>query len=641
MKSNLNEAQKKAVVTTNGPLLILAGAGSGKTRVLMYRTLNLLKQNVSPSHILLVTFTNKAAREMSNRLFSLIDKGKCRGLTISTFHALCVRILKRDIHLIGFNNRFDILSDSDQKQIFFEVCRDLKIDFNEISIKEVHSRISLAKNKLIVPEKYPVEESFDKTIKMMYIKYQNYLKQYNALDFDDIIGLTHQLFEKHPQVLMKYQNKFKYVMVDEYQDTSEAQNSIILKLSQLHQNLCVVGDDDQSIYGWRGANFENILQFEEVFPQTVMIKLEQNYRSTTSIIKAANSIISNNRVRSKKNLISNSQDNKKISIIQGNDPWDEAQKVALSIQSMKGTFNYRDFAILFRTNSQTKPIEEMLERCYIPYISPNQYDFYSRKEIKDCLAYLKLLNNLQDDMSLLRIINFPKRSITDKWLKYIKQSAMENENSFYETIVKEIKAQDTKLPIAIIDEMKSFVKHINHYQNEVKGKSMSIQFKNFLGDIDFFAAVLESERKPKVAQRRLDNINHFLNILEEYANKSKEPNIHNFLIKLVLFLSGENEDQKYLNENSVFLSTIHSAKGLEFPCVYVVGMEEGVLPFVYEETGEVNTDEERRLCYVAMTRAMKSLTLSYAKTRKKQGEVFESEPSRFLNEIPSEVLDVV
>ena len=637
LNKSLNSAQLQAVNIIRGPLLILAGAGSGKTRVIIHRTLNLLFQNISPSKILLLTFTNKAAKEMKNRLKQLTSSQGIRGMIISTFHSLCTQILYREIHHLAIKSKFSVCHSGDQKQIYFDVYKELKLTPEEMPDEEIRSRISLAKNRLISPEKYPIKENFDKVIKIIYATYQNHLKHYNLLDFDDLLYYTAELFEYFPSVLEKYQSKFEYIMIDEYQDTNYSQYQISKLLSLKHKNLCVVGDDDQSIYSWRGADINNILNFEKDFWQSKVVKLEENYRSTKQILKAANSIIRNNQERKKKELFSIKEKGKKIKIIQGNNSWNEAQKIGedILLKRLKYNYNYRDFAILYRTNSQSKPIEETFAGLNIPFQTSTKYDFYDRKEIKDALAYVKLIYNSNDDLSLLRIINFPKRGIGLGTIKKLKDQAMNLNLSLFENLKRHLNLRDT--PIKVAGEIHDLITCIESYRKKMDSENLGEAFSNFLKDIRFFNAIEQTRGKDKVIEMRLKNVSTLLEEMKNYAQKSKNASLKNYLTKITLLFVGEEKD---ITENSVHLLTIHSAKGLEFPYVYVIGFEENKLPFLAEDSS-MNLTEERRLCYVAMTRAQNELTLSFAKERSKMGKKILSRPSRFLAEIPKSCIDPI
>ena len=638
LSSLLNPPQLEAVETLNGALLILAGAGSGKTRVVIYRTLNLLSKGVSPKDILLLTFTNKAAREMKDRLNQLDDPFAIKGLTISTFHSLCVRILHREIHRLGFDPKFSIYNTADQKQVFFEVYKELKLDPAEMPDEDIRHQISLAKNQLISPADYPIKENIDKVIKAVYINYQKYLKHYNALDFDDLLYYTSKLFKDHSEVLTKYQKKFKYIMIDEYQDTNRSQYSIAKQLAGGHHNICVVGDDDQSIYSWRGADIRNILNFEQDFEQVKVIKLEENYRSTGYILKAANSIIRNNEKRKGKELFSIHEDGEKIQTLESEDPWDEAKKIGeeILLNRLKYNRNYRDVAILYRTNGQSKPIEETFNRLNIPFQMANKFDFYDRKEIKDALAYVKLINNPDDDLALLRIINFPKRGLGNETIKKLKDYALSSNISLFESMKYHLNSKN--ISINIINEIYDLINYVESFKADIDSKKMGAVFREFLEHIRFFDGLRHNKEDLNIIEKRLNNVNTLIENIDQYAKKSKSPSLKNYLTKLALFFNSEGKEENDFSENEVNLLTIHGAKGLEFPYVYIIGFEENYLPFLHSETQSMNLTEERRLCYVAMTRAQKALTLSLTKERTRMGEKYLTQPSRFLDEIPDEFI---
>lgn len=632
--SPLNLAQSQAVNTLRGPLLILAGAGSGKTRVITYRTLELLKRGIRAQNILLLTFTNKAANEMKDRLKHLVETSSLKGITISTFHSLGLHILSKNIRHLGFDNRFSICQAEDQKQTYFEVYKNLKLDHEEMPDEDIRSAISLAKGKMVAPEDYPINIDFDKVVKAVYFTYQKQLRHYNFLDFDDLLYYTGCLFRDFPKILDVYQKKYHYIMIDEYQDTNYVQYYLAKRLSEKHQNLCVVGDDDQSIYSWRGANINNILDFEKDFKKSTIIKLEENYRSTSYILQAANAVIRHNQERKGKELFSKKDKGKRIRTLEGNDPWDEAQKIGedIMLKRLKYNRSYRDFAILYRTNGQSKPLEDVFSNLNIPFHVNSQYDFYNRKEIKDVLAYLKFIHNPNDDLSFLRIVNFPKRGIGVQTIKKIKDSALLRNTSFFESLKHQMLSPTTSLDLATA--MHGLIDVIENCPQDINSSNMAQGVQRLLEEVGFFNAFYQSKEDAKVIEHRIQNVRTLIETIDAYAQKNNDPSLKNYLIRLALFHSGKNEEEEGFSEDSVHFLTIHATKGLEFPYVYIIGFEENYLPFMREETQRMNVDEERRLCYVAMTRSQKELVISLCKERSKMGQKYIAEPSRFLSEIP-------
>ncbi|HMB02091.1 MAG TPA: UvrD-helicase domain-containing protein [Spirochaetota bacterium] len=634
----LNKKQYQAATTVNGPLLILAGAGSGKTRVITYRTVYMLSRGIPAANILCLTFTNKAAGEMKERIKEIIGTGE-KIPRISTFHSFCLWILKKHINHLGFKHKFNIYNNADQKQLIFDILREKDIEPKDKMIEEIKNYISNCKNNNLLPAEITPESAQDRALTSLYAQYQNNLQQYNALDFDDMLLLCIRLFNKKKELLKRYGHKFKYIMIDEYQDTNHAQYQLALMLSKTHKNLAVVGDDDQSIYGWRGADFTNILNFEKDNPGAEVIKLEKNYRSTSFILKAANAVIKNNNDRKEKILEAIKGSGEIINTIEADNPLEEAKMIAddIGLKCLQYNRKYRNFAVLFRTNSQSKPLETMLQQAGIPYNSPNSFNFYEYKEIKDCLAYLKLLNNYNDDISLLRIINYPRRAVGIKTITNIRSTAFKKDISLFQALP--LVAASNTLKKETAAELKHFIELIKNYSNAMQGKEMAEVFKDFLTNTGFYDELYKSKKKPLVIQKKIENIDMLIQNIDEYCKKRKNPALHDYLLQLAIMLSKPEESELDTAENKVQLSTIHSAKGLEYKYLYIAGFEENILPFVRDENTSVNINEERRLCYVAITRAQKELTFTLCRERKTYEGTVANEPSRFLIEIPDSCIN--
>lgn len=632
----LNPMQREAVFHTEGPLLILAGAGSGKTRVLTHRVAYLIEEKqVNPWNIMAITFTNKAAAEMRERVDKLVDFG-AESIWVSTFHSTCVRILRRHIEPLGYATSFSIYDSDDQKTLMKQVFKTLEIDTKQFKERAVLNVISSAKDKLISPEEFLLNAGADyrmKVIGEIYREYQKQLKRNNALDFDDLIVKTVELFSNNPQILDYYQEKFRYIMVDEYQDTNQAQFKLIALLASKYKNLCVVGDDDQSIYRFRGADIENILSFEQAFPGTKVIKLEQNYRSTQMILNAANSVISNNKGRKEKKLWTENGEGEKILLKQFDTAKEEADFIARQIQA--SGFSYQDQAVLYRTNAQSRLLEERCIYYNVPYRLVGGVNFYQRKEIKDILAYLKTIANGVDDLSVLRIVNVPKRGIGATTMGKVMNFATEQGMSLYH-VLKEIRhVPDIGKAAAKIER---FTAQIEHFRILAESEDFSLkELIESIVDETGYREELETEGEIE-AQTRLENIEELVNKAVSYEEETEHPTLDEFLEQVALVADIDSMDE---SENRVTLMTLHSAKGLEFPKVYLAGMEDGLFPGVMSITSEDRTEleEERRLCYVGITRAKKELVLTCARQRMTHGETRYSKPSRFLDEIPEEYLD--
>lgn len=632
----LNPKQKEAVLHTDGPLLILAGAGSGKTRVLTHRIAYLIDEcGVNPWNIMAITFTNKAAGEMRERVDNLVGFG-AESIWVSTFHSSCVRILRRHIENLGYTTSFSIYDSDDQKTLMRQVFKTLDIDTKQFKERSVLSAISSAKDKLIPPEEFLLNAGGDfreKKTGEIYKEYQKQLKKNNALDFDDLIVKTVELFQNNPQILDYYQERFRYIMVDEYQDTNMAQFKLVSLLASKYRNLCVVGDDDQSIYRFRGADIQNILSFENTFPGTMVIKLEQNYRSTQNILDAANEVIRHNFGRKDKTLWTANGEGDKILFKQFDTAKDEADFVVRQIRD--SGYSYQDQAVLYRTNAQSRLLEERCIFYNVPYRLVGGVNFYQRKEIKDILAYLKTIANGVDDLSVIRIINVPKRGIGATTIGRVTAFASEHNMSFYDTL-KEAKqipgiGKAAEKISRFIAQMEAF--RAMAYSEEYSMKDL---IDHILEDTGY-EEELQEEGEIE-AQTRLENIEELINKAAAYEEDSEHPTLDEFLEQVALVADIDNVDD---TEDRVTLMTLHSAKGLEFPKVYLVGMEDGLFPGMMSIMSDDKTEmeEERRLCYVGITRAKKELVLTAARQRMINGETRWSKPSRFINEIPPNLLD--
>lgn len=632
--AGLNDKQKEAVLHFEGPLLILAGAGSGKTRVLTHRIAYLIEEHqVPPYHILALTFTNKAANEMRERVNNIIEYG-AGSIWVSTFHSTCVRILRRFIDHLGYDNAFTIYDSDDQKSLMKDICKQLNIDTKKYKERTFLNAISSAKDELKTPEQYADEVSKEYNKKIfgrVYKEYQKRLKQNNALDFDDLIMLTVQLFRQNAEILNHYQERFPFILVDEYQDTNTAQFTLLSLLASRYQNLCVVGDDDQSIYRFRGANIHNILNFEKIFPATKVIRLEQNYRSTKNILAAASGVIKHNSMRKEKTLWTTAEAGAPISYGRYDNEYEEAQGIAADIhRQVKDGMSYSDFAILYRTNAQSRVFEEKLIYEGIPYRIIGAVNFYARKEIKDILCYLKTINNSADDIAIKRIINIPRRGIGQTTIGRISDYAFSQEMPFYEALRRVDEIPGCTRASAKIH---SFVSLIEHFRMKLRGEMYSLEdMTQELLDVTGYVRELEAEDTDE-ANGRIENIESLMNKIVQYEEDNNGGTLNDLLedIALVADIDTVSDDAE-----QVLLMTLHSAKGLEFPNVYICGMEETIFPGASAVFGDdpSELEEERRLCYVGITRAMKKLTLTSANQRMRNGEMNFNRPSRFINEIP-------
>lgn len=638
--SGLNKEQQEAVKTTEGPLLIMAGAGSGKTRVLTHRIAYLMVEKaVNPYNILAITFTNKAAREMKERVGQLMG-GAAEEVWISTFHSMCVRILRRDIDRIGFNRNFTILDTTDQQSVIKGILKDKNLDPKKFDPRAILGTISSLKNELIDPESYSkqVGSYYERIVSEVYEEYQKRLRKNQSLDFDDLIMTTIHLFQRVPDVLEYYQRKFQYIHVDEYQDTNRAQYLLVKLLASRFQNLCVVGDSDQSIYRWRGADISNILSFEKDYPNAHVILLEQNYRSTKRILQAANEVIKNNYNRKPKKLWTENPEGKKIVYFRAENEQAEAQFVAGKIKELveSGKRQLSDFAILYRTNAQSRVVEEVLMKSNIDYTIVGGIKFYDRKEIKDILAYLRLIANPDDDISLLRVINVPKRGIGSTSMDKIARYAQENDLSLFQALEEaDFIGLSPKITKAVL-EFRDLIKGYTQMQEYLSVTELVEEVLDKSGYRDMLKA-----EKTLDAQSRLENIDEFLSVTKGFEENSEDKSLIAFLTDLALVADIDRLDEEDNNQQSVVLMTLHSAKGLEFPVVFLIGMEEGVFPHSRSLMDEEEMEEERRLAYVGITRAEEELYLTNAQMRTLYGRTNLNPVSRFIQEIPEDLLDEV
>ncbi len=637
MFDNLNSMQREAVFHTEGPLLILAGAGSGKTRALTHRAVYMIEEKgVNPYHIMAITFTNKAAQEMRERIDKLVGYGS-ESIWVSTFHAACVRILRRYIDRLGYDNHFTIYDTDDQKSLMKDICKRLQIDTKIYKEKAFLGVISSAKDELISPEEFALRAAGDfakERQAAVYREYQAALRKNNALDFDDLIVKTVELFLHDAEVLNSYQERFRYIMVDEYQDTNTAQFELVRLLAAKYRNLCVVGDDDQSIYKFRGANIRNILNFEEIYPDAKVIKLEQNYRSTQNILNAANFVIANNEGRKEKKLWTENDEGEKINFQQFDSAFDEADYVVSDIRRkvQEGKCSYGDCAILYRTNAQSRLFEERFVVSNLPYRVVGGVNFYARKEIKDLLAYLKTIDNGRDDLAVRRIINVPKRGIGATTLGRVQEYAADNDMSFYNALKM---ADDISTIGRAGVKIKPFVTLIQSMRSKVEYLSVSQLLQEVIDETKYVEE-LEAEDTEE-SRARIENIDELISKAVTYEETAEEPSLSGFLEEVALVADIDNLQQ---GNDYVVLMTLHSAKGLEFPNVYLAGMEDGLFPsyMTIISNDPMDIEEERRLCYVGITRAMTDLTISCARQRMIRGETQYNKVSRFVKEIPGNLL---
>ena len=636
----LNKEQAEAVRHTEGPVLILAGAGSGKTRVITHRIAYLMDEcGVNPWNILAITFTNKAAGEMRERVDNMIGFG-AESVWISTFHSMCVRILRRHIDLLGYESSFTIYDTDDQKSLMKDVCKYLKIDTKDLKERAILSEISSAKNELITPLQYREENtgvSFrNKRIADAYDEYQKRLKKNNALDFDDLLMLTVELFHSHDEVLANYQNRFRYIMVDEYQDTNTAQFELVRLLADRNRNLCVVGDDDQSIYRFRGANIRNILDFEKVYPDALVVKLEQNYRSTQNVLDAANAVIGNNVKRKKKALWTDRGEGSKLHLKQFNTAREEAMFITGDIaRKMRADRHLRcsDFAVLYRTNAQARALEERFVLDSIPYNVVGGTNFYDRREIRDMIAYLKTIDNGQDEIAVRRILNVPRRGIGATTMVRLSDYAVDRDITFFAAMENCRNITSLGRSTAKIE---SFVKLILRLRDYAKDHRLSELLRQVIIQTDYEAYLRDLDDED--GEDRISNVDELVSKITDYEETAEEPTLSGFLEEVALV---SDLDDTSDTQDKVLLMTLHSAKGLEFPHVYITGMEDGIFPsaMALNSSDEEAEEEERRLAYVGITRAKDDLTLTCSRTRMLRGEVQYNPMSRFVAEIPEELFD--
>ncbi|MCD7819742.1 MAG: DNA helicase PcrA [Lachnospiraceae bacterium] len=645
---SLNPEQQEAVHHYEGPLLILAGAGSGKTRVLTHRIAWLIEEKgVNPWNILAITFTNKAAGEMRERVDRILNRPEAESarymsgaVWVSTFHSTCVRILRRYIDRIGYGNSFTIYDADDQKSVIRDICKRLNIDTKLYRERAFMGMISSAKDELITPEEYESKAYAQEDYKMklaakVYREYQKQLRACNALDFDDLICKTVELFSSCPEILDSYQERFRFIMVDEYQDTNTAQFKLISQLASKYKNLCVVGDDDQSIYKFRGANIGNILNFEQFFPETKVIRLEQNYRSTQNILTVANEVIKKNVGRKDKTLWTANDEGSKIHFRQFMNGFEEAEYISDRISTMvcQGKASYRDFAILYRTNAQSRMFEEKFLLANISYRIVGGINFYARKEIKDVLAYLKTIENAEDDLAVRRIINVPRRGIGATTIARVQEYAAAQAISFYEALCQADRISGIGRSLM---KLEAFVQMIQTFRSKAEFYSVRELIDDVL-DTTGYRKELEAEGDQE-AQERLENVDELLNKAAAYNENAEEPTLAEFLEEVALVAD---IDEVEGDADQVLMMTLHSAKGLEFPIVFLTGMEDGTFPgymsISSEDTAEL--EEERRLCYVGITRAKKELYLTSARQRMVRGEIHFNRVSRFVEDIPKQLLE--
>lgn len=633
----LNPEQKEAVFHYEGPLLILAGAGSGKTRVLTHRVAWLIEEKqVNPWNIMAITFTNKAAGEMRDRVETMLG-GALGGVWVATFHSTCVRILRRYIDRIGFGTNFTIYDGDDQKTIIKEICKHFQIDTKLYRERFFMAAISAAKDELLSPDDYAKQVHGDtrkQKVAEVYREYQKQLRASNALDFDDLIFRTVELFQKDAEVLEQYQDRFRFIMVDEYQDTNTAQFKLVSLLAAKYRNLCVVGDDDQSIYRFRGANIQNILSFEEVYPDAKVIRLEQNYRSTQNILTAANEVICHNEGRKEKKLWTANGDGDKVRFRQFLNGFEEAEYVAgmISRKVGAGKWRYGDCAVLYRTNAQSRMFEEKFLFANVPYKIVGGINFYGRKEIKDVLAYLKTIENGQDDLAVRRIINVPKRGIGATTINRVQEYANTEDMSFYDALRVAGTIPGVGKSVAKLD---GFVQMIQTMRSKQPYYSVKELIKDVLEQTEYRKELMSEGTEE--ALDRLANIDELLNKAASYAEHADNPSLGGFLEEVALVADIDNLEE---DADHVVMMTLHSAKGLEFPVVFMVGMEDGMFPSYMSISSEdpADLEEERRLCYVGITRAKETLILTSARQRMVRGEIHYNRVSRFIEDIPKEVL---
>jgi DNA helicase II / ATP-dependent DNA helicase PcrA len=633
--NHLNPEQADAVRTIEGPVLIIAGAGSGKTRVITYRIAHMLEQGIPQSSILALTFTNKAAREMRERIKGLLRK-PLQKLVISTFHAFGVRILRQYAGRLGYRDNFSIYDQSDQISLIKTSARELQIDPNDLDLTKLSYSFSFVKSRRASAA------NLDSLSGRIFREYQDHLKLYNAVDFDDLIAIPLRLFEEHPDILEEVQNRYRYILVDEFQDTSALQYRVLHAMGSAHKNVCVVGDDDQSIYSWRGAHFENLLAFEKDFPGLKEIKLERNYRSTGTILDAANSVISHNKNRKPKSLWTGLGKSNHIVVTYPGNETEEALFIAEKIKelSFREKIAYKDFGVLMRTNGLSRTLEEVFLSENIPYRVSGGQSFFQRSEIKDMTAYMRVCANPDDDIALLRVLNTPRRGLGKKTLEVISGYATSTKTTILSALTQLYHATDSPLPSRARDDVGGFLELIERYRDSFfTKKNLARSLENLVGEIQYWGhLVMEHQKNDKIAKWKFRNIQLLQQSLNDFEHDpdNVDPSIFGYLNRISLITR---DDQDPSDNGAVHLMTIHSAKGLEHDVVFVVGVEEGLIPHSRSlEESDDNLEEERRLFYVALTRAKKRLYLSSCRTRKTLRETYDCVPSRFLQEIPPDLL---
>jgi DNA helicase-2/ATP-dependent DNA helicase PcrA len=643
--AGLNPQQREAVLHTEGPLLLLAGAGSGKTKVVTHRIAHLVgTKRVDPAQLLAVTFTNKAAKEMQERVKALVGRERAGAIAISTFHALCARILRGDIERLGYKRNFSIYGMSDQQHLVRNLMAGIDADHG-LNADSILWKISDAKNRLLPPEQFGPAMTGDVIGTMahrVYPEYQKSLKSFNAVDFDDLLMLAVRLFNEHPEVLARYQEQFRYIMVDEYQDTNAAQFELVRRLAGRWGNLCVVGDDDQSIYGWRGAEPGNILDFERHFPGARVIKLEQNYRSTANILAAANAVIRHNPKRKEKALWTEGAAGDKLSLVACLDAEDEARAVIERIHHnlRRKQLAYRDHAILLRTNAQTLVFEQELRFAQIPYVLIGGQQFFDRKEVRDAVAYLRFLVNSYDEVNLLRILNYPRRGIGRTTADLLIRASVVTRKPLWQ-VLRDCGGIDG-VGAKAAEAVDRFVSMLDAFKSRYRGgKELAGTTRGLFEAIGLADELRRAPGSREQSERRVENIQEIVNAIASYAEREAGPTLTGFLEKVALLdrdEPGTDNKEKKLAQDAVVLMSLHSSKGLEFPQVFLPGCEEGLLPHKKSVSETLDVDEERRLCYVGITRARERLTLLHARERKKYGKMEPREKSRFLDEIPVELM---
>jgi DNA helicase II / ATP-dependent DNA helicase PcrA len=637
--ARLNPRQAEAVLQTEGPVLVLAGAGSGKTRVITTRAARLLSKGIPSDSVLAVTFTNKAANEMRERVMKMIDGSGAKPPLVSTFHSLCLYILRREIDKIGYRRDFTIYDTSDQNSLLRNILSDIKFEDKSFKPENIMERISMAKNEIapVRAGKSSGPDDLELISDAVYPKYHEAMKTLNALDFDDLLLLTLQLFRDHPAVLEKYSDRFRYIMVDEYQDTNKVQYNLVRLLAGKRRNLCVVGDDDQSIYGWRGADPGNILNFEKDFPGTIIIRLEQNYRSFDYILKAANAVIRNNKKRMEKSLWTERGDGPKVHVFRAADTEAEAQWVADRIELIKfeNRASYDGIAVIYRANLFSRPFEEAFRRKRIPYTVVGGTSYFDHREIKDLASYLKICVNPHDDLSLLRVVNIPKRGLGPAALGRLVSFSKEHGITLLDACRRAAEIADLgdKIRSAASDLAGLIDRYAERFRTK---KEMGKTFRALIEEINYREYLHELHKNPQAALKRIEAYEDFIKSLADYEAREQAPSLHGFLEALALTDLLNEKDEK--TSFGVTLISLHSSKGLEFPAVFIVGVEEDIIPHK-KSAGDI--EEERRLFYVGITRAMKELYITYAGHRLKYGKNVPASPSRFLAEIPEEVKTMV